>query len=44
MMSPMATKSLAELIVEGGTSAPLDFYDPHRFERGEFREAAIQMG
>ncbi|MCD6111565.1 MAG: FAD-binding oxidoreductase [Thermoplasmata archaeon] len=44
MMSPMATKSLAELIVEGRTSAPLDFYDPHRFERGEFREAAIQMG
>lgn len=44
MMSPMASKSLAELIVEGKTRAPLEFYDPHRFERGELREAAIQMG
>ncbi|MCD6383992.1 MAG: FAD-binding oxidoreductase [Thermoplasmata archaeon] len=44
MFSPIATRSLAELIVEGKTAAPLDFYDPHRFERGELRQAAIQMG
>jgi sarcosine oxidase subunit beta len=44
MLSPAVTEALAEVVVKGKTDKPLWFYDPYRFERGELREQAIQMG
>ena len=44
MLAPAAAEGMAELITKGSSSLPLDFYDPYRFERGELREQAIQMG
>ncbi len=44
MLAPAAAEGMAELMTKGSTSLPLDFYDPYRFERGELREQAIQMG
>ncbi len=44
MLAPAAAEGMAELITKGSSSLPLDFYDPYRFERGELREHAIQMG
>lgn len=44
MLAPVVGEALAELIVDGKTDKPLDFYDPYRFERGELRGQALQMG
>ncbi len=44
MLAPAVGEAVAELIVDGKTDKPLDFYDPYRFERGELRGKAIQMG
>ncbi len=44
MMAPSAGRGLAELIVHSKSDLPLDYYDPERIDRGEFREAALQMG
>lgn len=46
MLAPVVGEALAELIVDGKTNKPLDFYDPYRFERGgELRGGrALQMG
>ncbi len=44
MLAPAAAEGMADLITKGSTSLPLDFYDPYRFERGELREQAVQMG
>ncbi len=44
MLSPAVAEGMAELITKGSSSLPLEFYDPYRFERGELREQAIQMG
>ncbi len=44
MLAPSVAEGMAELIVKGKTSKPFWFYDPYRFERGELREQAVQMG
>lgn len=44
MMAPIVGRSMAELIVNGKSRIDLGYYDPARFERGELREAALQMG
>ncbi|MFP3953333.1 MAG: NAD(P)/FAD-dependent oxidoreductase [Candidatus Acetothermia bacterium] len=44
MMAPSVGEGIAELIARGETALPFDYYDPERIERGEFREAAVQMG
>ncbi|AJC72331.1 sarcosine oxidase subunit beta [Thermococcus guaymasensis DSM 11113] len=44
MLAPVVGEAVAELIVDGKTDKPLDFYDPYRFERGELRGRALQMG
>lgn len=46
MMAPGVGEAMAELIVKGKSKVPLDWdwYDPHRFERGELRSAAFQIG
>ncbi|WP_297421111.1 NAD(P)/FAD-dependent oxidoreductase [Thermococcus sp.] len=44
MLAPVVGEAMAELVVNGKTDKPLDFYDPYRFERGELRGKAIQMG
>ena len=44
MLAPAAAEGMAELMTKGRSSLPLDFYDPYRFERGELREQAVQMG
>ena len=44
MLAPAVAEGMAELITKGSSSLPLDFYDPYRFQRGELREQAIQMG
>ncbi len=44
MLAPAVAEGMAELITKGHTSLPFDFYDPYRFERGELREQAVQMG
>ncbi|MCD6558835.1 NAD(P)/FAD-dependent oxidoreductase [Palaeococcus sp. (in: euryarchaeotes)] len=44
MLAPVVGEMMAELIVNGKTKKPLWFYDPYRFERGELRGKAIQMG
>jgi len=44
MLAPAAAEGMAELITNGSSSLPLNFYDPYRFQRGELREQAVQMG
>jgi sarcosine oxidase subunit beta len=44
MMAPSVGEALAEVINGGKTDLPLDYYDPERIDRGELREAALQMG
>ncbi|AIF69511.1 sarcosine oxidase subunit beta [Palaeococcus pacificus DY20341] len=44
MMAPAVAEALAELITKGKTKLPLWWYDPYRFEKGELRTKAIQMG
>ncbi len=44
MLAPAVAEGMAELITKGHTALPFDFYDPYRFERGELREQAVQMG
>ncbi len=46
MMAPGVGEAMADLIVKGRTKVPLDWewYDPQRFERGELRESAFQIG
>ncbi|MDK2870119.1 MAG: hypothetical protein PWP39_1354 [Pyrococcus sp.] len=46
MMAPAVAQALAEKIVEGKTKVPLDWewFDPWRFERGELRASAFQIG
>ncbi len=44
MMAPAVGQGLAELIVDGKTDLPFDYYDPERIDRGELREGALQMG
>ncbi len=44
MMAPAVGQGLAELIVNGKTDLPLDYYDPKRIDRGELRQGALQMG
>ncbi|KXA90490.1 hypothetical protein AKJ66_01765 [candidate division MSBL1 archaeon SCGC-AAA259E22] len=43
-LGPIVGKSLTELILEGGTDMPLDYYDPYRIERREYREPSVQPG
>ncbi|BAA30865.1 NAD(P)/FAD-dependent oxidoreductase [Pyrococcus horikoshii] len=46
MMAPAVSQALAEKIVKGKTKVPLDWewFDPYRFERGELRSSAFQIG
>ncbi len=44
MMAPSVGEGLAELIINGQSDLPLDYYDPERVDRGELREDALQMG
>ncbi len=44
MMAPSVGEGIAELITSGETELPLDYYDPERIDRGELRDAAVQMG
>ncbi|AIF69507.1 sarcosine oxidase subunit beta [Palaeococcus pacificus DY20341] len=46
MMAPAVGEAMAELIAKGKSKVPLDWewYDPHRFERGELRSSAFQIG
>ena len=44
MLAPAVAEGVAELVTEGKTPKPLDFYDPYRFQRGELRTHAVQMG
>ncbi|AEH23873.1 NAD(P)/FAD-dependent oxidoreductase [Pyrococcus yayanosii] len=46
MMAPAVGQAMAELIVKGRSKVPLDWewFDPRRFERGELRKSAFQIG
>ncbi len=44
MLAPAVAEGVADIMTKGHTSLPFDFYDPYRFERGELREQAVQMG
>lgn len=46
MMAPAVAEALADLVSKGHTKVPLDWdwYDPYRFERGELRSSAFQIG
>ncbi len=44
MLAPSVAEGMADLITKGASNLPLSFYDPYRFQRGELREQAIQMG
>ena len=44
MMAPIVGKSISELILKGEPSLSLEYYDPNRIDRGELRQAALQMG
>ncbi len=44
MLAPAVAEGMADLMTKGSSHLPLEFYDPYRFERGELREQAIQMG
>jgi len=44
MLAPAATMGIVDIMLHGKSNLPMDFYDPYRFERGELREQAVQMG
>ncbi len=44
MLAPATTKGITDIMLHKKTDLPMDFYDPYRFERGELREQAVQMG
>ncbi|NJE09307.1 FAD-binding oxidoreductase, partial [Thermococcus sp. M39] len=44
MMAPAVAEMVADLVTKGRTDLPVDWYDPYRFERGELRGQALQMG
>ncbi len=44
MMAPAVAEMMAELVTKGRTDLPVNWYDPYRFERGELRGQALQMG
>ncbi|ASJ07796.1 sarcosine oxidase subunit beta [Thermococcus siculi] len=46
MMAPAVAQAVAELMANGRSRVPLDWewYDPYRFERGELRSSAFQIG
>ena len=44
MMAPAVAEMVADLITRGKTKLPAWWFDPYRFERGELRTTAIQMG
>jgi len=46
MMAPAVAQAIAELVSKGRSKVPLDWdwYDPYRFERGELRTSAFQIG
>ena len=46
MMAPAVGEAVAELMAKGRSRVPLDWewYDPYRFERGELRTSAFQIG
>ncbi|ACS89701.1 MAG TPA: FAD-binding oxidoreductase [Thermococcaceae archaeon] len=44
MMGPAVGEMMADLITKGKTSLPVEWYDPYRFERGDLRQKALQMG
>jgi len=44
MLAPAVGEMVAEDIIYEKTDKPLWFYDPYRFQRGELRGKAIQMG
>jgi len=46
MMAPAVAKAMAGLMAKGSTRVLLDleWYDPYRFERGELRSSAFQIG
>ncbi|ASJ10044.1 sarcosine oxidase subunit beta [Thermococcus sp. P6] len=46
MMAPAVAEAMAELVSKGRSKVPLDWewYDPLRFERGELRTSAFQIG
>ncbi|AEH24671.1 NAD(P)/FAD-dependent oxidoreductase [Pyrococcus yayanosii] len=44
MMAPAVAEMVANLITKGKTGLPVEWYDPYRFERGELRSTALQMG
>ncbi|AFK22795.1 FAD-binding oxidoreductase [Pyrococcus sp. ST04] len=44
MMAPAVAEMVADLITKGKSKLPVEWYDPYRFERGELRSTALQMG
>ncbi|MCO6041461.1 NAD(P)/FAD-dependent oxidoreductase [Thermococcus alcaliphilus] len=44
MMAPAVAEMLSDLITKGKSKLPIEWYDPYRFERGELRGKALQMG
>lgn len=44
MLAPAVGEMVAEDIIYEKTNKPLWFYDPYRFQRGELRGKAVQMG
>ncbi|AIU69602.1 sarcosine oxidase subunit beta [Thermococcus eurythermalis] len=46
MMAPAVGEAMAEFMTKGRSRVPLDWewYDPYRFERGELRTSAFQIG
>ncbi|NJE46892.1 FAD-binding oxidoreductase [Thermococcus sp. GR7] len=46
MMAPAVAQAMAEFMTKGKSKVPLDWewYDPYRFERGELRSSAFQIG
>jgi sarcosine oxidase subunit beta len=44
MMAPAVAEMLSDLITKGKSKLPIEWYDPYRFERGELRQKALQMG
>ena len=44
MMAPAVAEMLSDLITKEKSKLPIEWYDPYRFERGELRVKALQMG
>lgn len=44
MMAPVVGSTLAKLLLGKDIGIDIEFYDPTRFDRGELRDAALQMG